>query len=211
MTRVYEHVHRAILDAKLPVGSALSEYRLAEEIGVSRTPVREALKRLEQDGLVHSIPRRGTFVADLTARGIVEIYEVRSQLEGFAARVAAERMDRAEVKRLIAELDRVQKRSDNSDPKAAQEHDIHVHKGIVAAASNDRLTQILATLDDQVYRIRRRAMANSSRLPTTLAEHRRILGAILDHDPEAAERAMREHLQSAMENAIQQALAGTTF
>lgn len=209
--RAYEHIRRSILDSTIAVGTALSEYKLAEEIGVSRTPVREALKRLEQEGLVRSVARRGTFVADLTVRDIVEIYQVRIQLEGLAARAAAERMDPARVDELIAELDKAEKQLRQGRLESAREHDRRLHKNIIESTSNGRLAQILATLEDQVHRIRQRAMSHTPRVPTSLAEHRAVLQAIKERDGPAAEKAMRDHLQAARDNAIQMALAGTTF
>lgn len=210
-TRAYEQIRQNILASTIPVGTALSEYQLAKEIGVSRTPVREALKRLEQEGLVRSVARRGTFVADLTVRDIVEIYQVRVQLEGLAARVAAEQMGLDEVDELIGELDRAEKLVRQGHLDAAREHDKHVHKRIIDSTSNTRLAQILAMLDDQVHRIRQRAMNNAARVPATLKEHRSVLQAIKRRDGVTAEKAMRDHLQAARDNAIKMALAGTTF
>lgn len=209
--RAYDHIRRSILDSTIPVGTALSEYKLAQEIGVSRTPVREALKRLEQEGLVRAVARRGTFVADLSVCDIVEIYQVRIQLEGLAARAAAERMKPTEVDDLIAELDRSEKQSKRGRLESAREHDRRLHKSIVEATSNGRLARILATLEDQVHRIRQRAMSHTPRVPASLAEHRAVLQAIKKRDGAAAEKAMRDHLQAARDNAIEMALAGTTF
>jgi len=209
--RAYDHIRRGILDATLPGGTALSEYQLADQIGVSRTPVREALKRLEHEGLVRSVPRRGTFVADLSVRDIVEIYEVRIPLEVLAARVSAERMGMDEAKELLAELERVEKLALQGRVEAAREHDVHLHKRIIASTSNGRLAQILATLDDQVHRIRHRALSTPTRLSASLKEHRRVIEAILRRDSPGAEEAMRDHLHAARENAVQLALAGTPF
>jgi DNA-binding GntR family transcriptional regulator len=209
--RAYEHIRRGILEAILPGGTVLSEYQLAKEIGVSRTPVREALKRLEQQGLVRSVARRGTFVADISVRDIVEIYQVRIQLEGLAARVAAERMEPGQVKELMDGLDEADKFARQGRLDVGRQHDRRLHMAIIGSTSNGRLEQILATLDDQVHRIRQRAMSHTARVPTTLAEHRAVLRAIENRDPDGAEKAMRDHLLAARENAIQMALAGTTF
>lgn len=209
--RTYEHIRRGILDASHPVGTALSEYQLAAEIGVSRTPVREALKRLEHEGLVRSVARRGTFIADLTVRDIVEIYEVRIQLEALAARVAAERMEPAEAKELLVDMNRAKKLAADARLDGAREHDVHLHKRVIASTSNGRLAQILSTLDDQVHKIRHQALGHPARLQASFAEHGAVLGAIIDRDPAAAEKAMRDHLQAARDNAIQLALAGTQF
>lgn len=209
--RAYAHIRESILDAALPVGTALSESQLAKEIGVSRTPVREALKRLEQDGLVRSVPRRGTFVADLSVRDLIEIYQVRIELEGLAARVAAERMTAEMLEGLVAELDKAQKQARHGRLDPARAHDRHMHKSIIESTANGRLAQILATLDDQVHRIRERALSHNARVPATLTEHGAVLRAIRKRDATAAEKAMRDHLQAARDNAIQLALAGTTF
>lgn len=210
-TRAYDHIRQEILDARLPVGTALSEYQLAAEIGVSRTPVREALKRLEHEGLVRSVARRGTFVADLTARDIVEIYQVRLQLEAFAASVAAANMEGTVVDELLSELDAAERRAAHGDIGPAREHDVHVHKRIIAATSNTRLALILSTLEDQVHRIRFRALNETARRSATLTEHRAILTAIKKRDAAGAERAMRAHLEAARENAIRLALSGAGF
>jgi DNA-binding GntR family transcriptional regulator len=207
--RAYQHIRRSILDFRLPIGATLSEYQLAHEIGVSRTPVREALKRLEQEGLVRSVARRGTFVADLTLRDVVEVYEVRIQLEGLAARIAADRMEPAECAEVIAELERAEKSARQKRFARAREHDIHFHKAIVRSAGNGRLAAIVSTLEDQVHRIRQRALREPTRVPATLAEHRLILEAVRRHDQDGAELAMRRHLEAARENAIQMARAGT--
>lgn len=210
-TRAYDHIRRQILDAKLPVGAALSEYQLAAEIGVSRTPVREALKRLEHDGLVRSIARRGTFVAELSGRDIIDIYQVRTALESFAAGVAAASMEPATVTELLKELDAAQRRAATGNIEGAREHDIHMHKRIIASTGNTRLAQILSTLDDQVHRIRQRALSDPTRRGATLAEHRVLLEAIRKRDSGAAEKAMRAHLDSARDSAIRMALAGANF
>lgn len=207
----YEHIRRNILDSTVSVGTALSEYQLAKEIGVSRTPVREALKRLEHEGLVRTVARRGTFVADLSVRDIVEIYQVRIQLEAFAARVAAERIEPSEVDDLLEELDRAENLVPRGRLEAAREHDRHLHRQIIESTSNVRLARILMTLDDQVHRIRERAMGHAARVPATLIEHRAVLQAIKTRDGAAAEKAMRDHLQAARDNAVQMALAGMTF
>jgi DNA-binding GntR family transcriptional regulator len=206
--RAYEAIRQGILDAHYAGGTLLSEYELARRIGVSRTPIREALSRLQQEGLVRSVARRGTFVAELTARDIIEIYELREQLEVFAAGAAAERMDMALAEELRDELDAVRAAPRVERIAAAREEDVHLHKQIIAAASNGRLTQILSTLDDQVHRIRFMALSGEPRIDATLGEHAGIIDAIIRRDREAAGEAMRRHLQAARQNAIQLSLGG---
>jgi DNA-binding GntR family transcriptional regulator len=204
----YEQIRQEILDANYPAGAPLSEYQLAERIGVSRTPVREALKRLQQEGLVHAVARRGTFVAEIDVEDVVEIYEIRDKLEVFAATMAATRMDREVARRLLAETEVVGRASSARRIALAREEDLHVHKEIIASTANRRLIQILATLDDQVHRIRALALAGDPRIEATLREHAAIIGAIIRGDSDAAGDAMRSHLRAARDNAIRLALGG---
>jgi len=198
----YRQIRSSILRGEFAPAESLSEYVLAAQLSLSRTPVREALTRLEQDGMVHTVAGRGTFVAQLTPHDVMEIYEVREQLESYAARVAAERMDTAG----IGELERViQKMHEGAAAGYANETfetDINLHKSILRATQNNRLIAILATLDDQMHRIRSMWPRTPRWLDGTLAEHESIVESIKKHDPGEAEAAMRKHLRSSCQHAI---------
>jgi DNA-binding GntR family transcriptional regulator len=198
----YEEIRRRILDADLAPAAPLSEYQLADLLQVSRTPVREALKRLEHEGLVRSIPSRGAFVAELSAQDIMEIYQIREQMESLAARIAAETMPVADVEDLEDELARAATFAAKGRVKDTFESDVHLHKRIIEATRNGRLAGILGTLDDQVQRIRVMSPRTPGRLEATLREHREIVGRIKERDASGAEAAMRHHLRAACENAI---------
>ena len=202
--KAYAEIRRRILNGELSAEAPLSEYQLAAELGLSRTPVREAVKRLESEGLLQSIPNRGTFVAELTARDISEIYQVREQLEGFAARITAERMPEEGMKRLEEEINLLNTLASEGQLVEVVASDIRLHKLILASTQNSRLIELLGTLDDQMHRVRGLFPQSSEWLETTLAEHANIVKAIKARDGDEAERAMKTHLRSAREHAVKQ-------
>lgn len=204
--KAYAEIRRRILNGELSAETPLSEYQLAEELELSRTPVREAVKRLEREGLVQSIPNRGTFVAELTARDISEIYQVREQLEGFAARIAAETMSDESIKRLEEEIRLLNTLASDGRLIEVVDSDTRIHKHIIASTQNSRLIELLGTLDDQMHRVRAVFPQSSQWLEATLAEHANILKAIKARDGEEAEKAMKAHLRSAREYAVRQFL-----
>ena len=204
--KAYAEIRRRILNGELSAEVPLSEYQLAEELGLSRTPVREAIKRLEREGLVQSIPNRGTFVAELTARDISEIYQVREQLEGFAARIAAETMSDESIKKLEEEILILNTLASEGQLIEVVDSDIRLHKHIIASTQNSRLIELLGTLDDQMHRVRALFPQSSQWLEATLAEHANIVKAIKARDGDAAEKAMKTHLRSAREYAVRQFL-----
>ncbi len=200
--KAYEELRQLILTAELPPGAAISEVRLAQAIGLSRTPVREALKQLDQEGLVKTIPQHGSFVSELTIQDIFEIYQLREQLEGFAAAGAANRMDSHQAEDLMKELLAARRAAARDKLQKAFDFDVHLHQQIVAVMRNKRLETFLAALKDQVHRIRYLSPRIHGRLDATFDEHSRIVKAILDRNPTEAELAMRQHLQRARDNAV---------
>jgi DNA-binding GntR family transcriptional regulator len=205
--RAYDAIRLWILDATYKAGTPLSEYELAKELGVSRTPVREALKRLQQERLVRSVPRRGTFVSEMAVHDIIEIYEVRDMLEVPAASAAAERMDSQLAQRLRKEIEEVRRATGSRKTNLARREDLSLHKAIIAAVSNRRFAEILSTLDAQVHRIRTQMLADEARLSSSLNEHSQIVDAIIARNARAAGDAMRSHLRAARENAVHAALS----
>jgi len=204
--KAYAEIRRRILNGELSKEPPLSEYQLAEELELSRTPVREAIKRLEREGLVQSIPNRGTFVAELTARDISEIYQVREQLEGFAARIAAETMSDESINMLEEEIRVLNTLASEGRLVEIVDSDVRLHKLIIASTQNSRLIELLGTLDDQMHRVRAVFPQSSKWLEATLAEHTDIVKAIKARDGGRAEKAMKAHLRSAREYAIKQFL-----
>ena len=205
MTRAdvaYEELRRGILSGQFPPAAPLSEYQLASQLKLSRTPVREALARLEHERLVRTVGTRGCFVAELTPNDIIEIYQIREPLESSAARVAAERMT-AEA---LAELESiVEQMRESARAGYAQETlttDVDLHRAVVRATQNGRMISILGTLDDQMHRIRSMWPRTPRWLDGAVDEHADIVRSIAARDPDAAERAMRKHLRSSCDHAI---------
>ncbi len=189
----YERLKRAITEGEFLPGDRLAEPELATRLGVSRTPVREAIQRLAQEGLVELLPGRGARVKRLSPLEVAEVYEVRSAIEAEAARLAAERATDAE----IASLARLQARIEALDPddhKAQTEADLAFHAALVEAAHNRRLGEFFHSLDALLALIKRYSR-DQNQSPATLAEHRSIVEALRARDPEAAACAVRRHVE----------------
>lgn len=200
--RAYDEIRRGILDGKLLPSSPISEYQLAAALKISRTPVREALKRLEEEGLVWSIPNKGTFVTKVSAQDIMEIYQVREGLEGLAARIAAEQMSESDIHLLEKEIILEDELKSSGRVDEIFNCDIRIHKLIIASTQNIRLGAILATLDDQMHRVRIIFSQSPDWLDSTLKDHTEIVEKIKAHDCEGAEKAMIRHLRSACDRSV---------
>lgn len=194
---VYETLREAIRSGVLTSGERLMEIQVAEELGVSRTPVREAIRRLEAEGLVVMIPRRGTYVSDMSLRDISDVFEIREALEVLAASLAAERitdMEIEEFERMMVEFDEVVNKN-NVD--GLVELDIRFHTKLYEASRNVRLIAILNNLREQTTRFRMTSMSVPGRMQDTLDEHRAIIEALGRRDPEEASKVTQHHLAQA--------------
>jgi DNA-binding GntR family transcriptional regulator len=201
--RAYDEIRRRILDGEFLPSSPISEYQLAATLNISRTPVREALKRLEKDGLVWSIPNIGTFVAELSAQDIMEIYQVREGLEGMAARIAAEQMPEKDIELLENEIVFTEQVSSTALVDEIFERDIRLHKLIIESTLNVRLGKILATLDDQMHRVRIIFSQSPDWVEAVVREHSSIVENIKARNGKGAENAMVQHLRSACDRSVQ--------
>lgn len=201
---VYEKLKREILEGELTPGTPLSENEVARRLDSSRTPVRESLQRLAHDGLVRLISGRGALVTEIAASDIVEIFQMRTALETYAARLAARSGFRSSVLQLIDRLDEaaseLQKSATYRPRYYALSHEID--KAIVALASNQRLGGALEDIWNQAYRLRHLASSNPGRLLKTVDEHRLILTAIAEGDEAAAAFATETHLEHSLENIL---------
>src|ERR1700691_4539044 len=198
----YQKIRHSILKGKWAPAAPLSEYQLAAQFKLSRTPVREALTRLEQEGMVRTVPGRGTFVSDLTPHDIMEIYQVREPLESFAARLAAEQMSADRLLQLEHIFREMRDGAAAGHSARIVEIAVSFHEPIMGATQNQRMINILPTLDDQMHRIRSLWLGQARGSQGTLAEHYQIVKAIADRNPDAAEAAMRKHLQISCEHVI---------
>lgn len=200
-------LEQAVHDERLPEGSPLVEADLAVALGVSRSPVRDALKRLAHKGLVEMRPRKGAIVATFSSAQISDFFDVREALEGLAARLAAERMSAEEIARLRSHLDRVQ------DELSSGRHgypplDEDFHARILQGARSHQLAGAMRAIQSRVRLLRRRSSAMQQRAGQALAEHQAILSAIESRDAPAAEAGMRQHIRNARENLLGRSPAG---
>lgn len=184
---------QAILEGRLEPGQKLVALQIAEEMGVSRMPVREALKRLEAEGFVFSSPHKEAVVADLSPEDIERIYEIRRVLEAFAIRKACLNITENQIKeleRIVEEAEVLMKRGEDG---LFQEKNDEFHFALFEAADNDKLAQILTNLWEQCKYYRALGTVLKGKPEVSLAEHRGIIKAIRDGDPDTAERILMEH------------------
>jgi DNA-binding GntR family transcriptional regulator len=199
------HLREAILSLKYAPGEALSESQIAADLSVSRTPVREALRKLEQEGLVRIIPARGVFVSEISFKDVIEIFQVREALEVFAAALAAKRAANDEAFRKLER--EFAEAHDLLDERRIDEYynlTTRLDEEIARTCGNGRIQQSLISLWAQARRLRRMATSSSTRLHESVGEHLEILSAILAHDPVAAEAAVRSHARKSLENLVTQ-------
>ena len=194
--RIVERLRDAILTGDLPAKTRLREPDLAQRLAVSRTPLREAIRQLEAEGLVSTVPRGGAFVTTVTPQDLEETYAIRAVLEGLAARQAAGRVDPEQAAGLRALLDELGQKTANY--RVYHEAAGRFHEAIFDLAGNKRLQAMYEALTRQVERLRKVSLAVGKRPDTSLREHRRIADAILRGKGAEAERRMRAHIEGAL-------------
>ncbi len=198
--RAYIAIKNAILSLKLKPGSPLVETQLAEELGISKTPVRAALDELEREGFVTRILFKGTYVTEVTVKDLVEIFQLRAVLEGLAARLATPLFTPQELDQIERSLAAAEAALAEGDVDLCSELGKNLHDAIIDKADNQRLTLIIRNLDDHVQRFRMLSDQISGRLNKSVKEHRQALDALRRQDPDAAEQAMRNHLLSVLQD-----------
>ena len=190
---VYDHIKTEILTGKLSSGERLGEIALAERLGVSRTPVREAVQRLVQDGLVEVEANKGARVRALSIAQIEETYAVREALDGLAARLAAEHRTDADLNRMRDALDKLE-----TSPSGAYLEqvgiDLEFHAAIAGASRNTVLDGVLRGISETVTRVKQ-LTRETNQTKETRTDHHAILTAIQKRDPDAAERTARVHVR----------------
>ena len=194
---VYDRLKDAIMTGTLRPLERISENKVAADFGLSRTPVRAALQRLEVEGLIQVVPKRGSFVSRPTVEDILEIYQIRTPLEATCARVAAERIEEdqlALLERLVkAEQARDQARAPDRSLRAAAQF----HAVIYACSRNQRMATLLMEMQNQVHRVRVLWPSTAARLSDTWVEHAKLVEALRARDGAECERLMIEHLEKA--------------
>ena len=194
---VYETLREAIKTGSLTPGERLMEIQLAEELGVSRTPVREAIRKLELERFVVMIPRRGTYVANLSLKDINEVFEIRAAVDGLAAGLAAERITEEELEQLERLLVEIADHIEQHDNEKIVATDEAFHDILYRASRNERLVGIIYNLREQFTRFRSVSINYPGRLQNTLEEHRQLVEAIAQRDADLAQQKARDHIENA--------------
>lgn len=195
--RVHQALKHRILAGMLEPGTRLVELQLATEFNVSRTPVREALKRLTAEGLIRVDPVRGIVVSDVDARELEEIFVIREVLDGLAARLAAGRVSSTDLTKLHLLMDMMREAVKTGQWDGMVQANIKFHDVLHEAAGNERLRHLTRNLLDFVRRFSKEAFASQERAAEVLAEHEEIIGALEQRDPDLAEQVARRHVESA--------------
>ena len=189
---VFQTLRQAILRGELKPGERLMEIHLAQKLGVSRTPVREAIRKLELEGLVLMIPRKGAVVAEITVSDLEDVLEVRSALEELAVKCACRKITSEQISHSLK----------GDDISACAQADETFHGVIYQATGNRRLVQMLSNLREQMYRYRVEYLKDRQSHQILLQEHREIMRALERKDEEAAARITAIHIERQKENII---------
>ena len=177
---VFNTLRQAILKGELEPGERLMEIQLADRLGVCRTPIREAIRKLELDGLVLMIPRKGAEVARISEKSLREVLEVRRSLEELATELACQRMNGEALKNLEEAQETFRNAIQGGDLMAIAEADEHYHDIIYRGTANSRLVQILNNLQEQMYRYRLEYIKDTAKHQILVVEHDHILRALKD-------------------------------
>ena len=198
--KVFHSIREDILNGKYQANEELKEKNIGEELGVSRTPVREALRQLELEGLVHIIPNKGAFVENVTLKDIKDIYEIRTLLEGLCARWAAENI----TKEQLEELEETVFLSDFHYSKENWDQilvlDNRLHEIVYEACGSKELTRVLRDYHHYLQRIRRITLEQKERARASTDEHRAIAEALKASDADAAEECAQLHIKNTISN-----------
>lgn len=200
--RVYNEVREALLCGQFKKGEWLTEHMLTQKLGVSRTPVRSALQRLAEDGLVSMIPNRGAVVIGIAKEDIVDIYRIRMRLEGLASAMAAEKITDEAKQKLSENVALFEFYVQRQDTEHIEELDTAFHSMIYEASGSRTLERILTDLHSNTKAYRSQSLCVPGRLARTLEEHKEILGAILTGNAEKAEKLTSAHIECAMQNML---------
>ncbi|GBF33403.1 transcriptional regulator [Desulfocucumis palustris] len=202
--KMFEILQNNILNGKYPQGEWLVESRLCEKFGVSRTPVREAIRQLEQEGLVKIIPNKGAVVSGVSAQDIKDIYTIRMLIEGLASRWAAEKITVSEIQELEEVIDLMRLYTEKNDVPRLLKADSRFHSIIYNASKSKPLIHTLGTFHHYVQKARSTSFQTPGRAQKALEEHMAIFQAIVEHNANESEKLTYQHVKKAGDNLLKQ-------
>lgn len=191
--KAYRLIKEKVITLELPPSSVIDEPSLMQELGLGRTPIREALQRLDSEGLVNIVPRRGTFVNDISITDLQKIFELRIILEGFCARLAARRVTKDEIERMELVLEKLDG-AGNSDPRSMMSVDREFHELLYRAADNEFLTETLRRFYDLSLRLWYLVLNRLEDVQHSVEQHREVAEALRKGDEVRAEALVQQHV-----------------
>ena len=206
---VFKKLRRAILLEELKAGERLTEMHLADKLGVSRTPIREAIRKLELEGFVIMVPRRGAVVAEISEKSLKDVLEVRRVLDILSAKLACGRIDESGKAALEKACQDFEEAARGGDLRDIAQKDVVLHNIIVEATGNLTLQQMLNNLAEQMYRYRVKYLKDDCQYAELIQEHQEICESIAKGDAETAMRLAREHIDHQEAAIIRQLRAET--
>ena len=204
--RVFHKIREDILSGKYKDNEELKEVAIGEELGVSRTPVREAFRQLELEGLIHIIPNKGAYVTGITVKDVKDIYMMRSLLEGLCARWATEYITTEQLEEMEENVYLAEFHASKGHKQQITELDNRFHEIMYEACNSKMLEKQLRDFHDYVLRVRKKTLSENKRSTESNKEHKLILEAIKSGDPERAQEVANKHVMSAYENMVKNGL-----
>lgn len=204
--RVFHRIREDILSGKYKEHEELKEVAIGEELGVSRTPVREAFRQLELEGLIQMIPNKGAYVTGITTQDVRDIYMIRSYMEGLCARWAAEKISKEQLAEMEENIFLSEFHASKGHLEQMAELDNRFHEILYEACDSKMLEHLLRDFHQYVLRVRRKTLAENTRSSQSNKEHRRIMEAIRERDGERAEKLANQHIVNAYENMVKRGL-----
>lgn len=196
---VFNTLREAILRGELKPGERLMELQLAAKLGVSRTPIREAIRMLEQEGLAVTIPRKGAEVAKMTEKDMKDVLQVREALDELAATIACEQMTAEQLDTLKSTMREFEEYTKTGNVKKIAEADVKFHDIIYQATGNPKLVNILSNLREQMYRYRIEYLKDEKNYPVLIREHSEIVEGLMAKDKTKVTAAMHRHVENQVE------------
>ena len=193
---VFNTLREAILKGDLKPGERLMELQLAAQLGVSRTPIREAIRMLEQEGLAVTVPRKGAEVAKMTLKGMEDVLEIREALDILACQLACERITEEQLTILAEKKKAFEDSLKSGNVKAIAATDVAFHDVIYDATNNPKLVNMLNNLREQIYRYRVEYLKKAENYPKLIQEHNAIFDSLANHNKEDAASSIREHVKN---------------
>lgn len=204
--RVFHHLREDILSGKYKEGDELKEVAIGEELGVSRTPVREAFRQLELEGLIQIIPNKGAYVTGITEKDVKDIYMIRSLLEGLCARWACEHITDAQMEEMEENIYLSKFHAQKGHLEQLAELDNRFHEILYEACNSKMLEHQLRDFHEYVLRVRKKTLSNVNRGPKSNEEHELLMEAIKAKDADKAEKLANMHMINAYENMVKNGL-----